>query len=294
MPGLYNPVDGGEDGTGVGCRERVDDLVEKLGMRVPEKCDRAFVRDGAFRARDELVEQRQRVSRGPAAGADDQGQHTGIDDHALALAERAHILEHRRRRDESERVVVRARPDRADDFLRLGRGEDELHVIGRLFDEFEQGVESLRRHHVRLVEDEDLEPITCGCEDGALPQIACVIDTVVAGGVDLDDIQGSPAAASELDAALARTAGGVGRSLGTVQAPREDARRGRLAAPARPGEQVGVPDAVAPQRGHERFGDLTLPDHLAERLGAIPAVQGGGHSSSLGRGHDIGSAACGS
>ena len=167
-------------------------------------------------------------------------------------------------------------------------------MIGRLFDEFEQGVESLRRHHVRLVEDEDLEPVACGCEDGTLTQITSIIDTVVAGGVDLDDIQRSPTTAAELDATVARATGCVGRSLGAVQAPREDARRGRLAAPARPREQVGVADAVAPQRGHERLSDLTLPDHLAERLGAIPAVQGGGHSSSLGRGHDIGSAACGS
>ena len=52
-------------------------------------------------------------------------------------------------------------------------------------------------------------------------------------------------------------------------------------------------DAVAAQRCHERVGDLRLPDHLAERLGPVAAVQGGGHQNRLRRASDIGPGAAG-
>ncbi len=152
--------------------------------------------------------------------------------------------------------MVRARADRADDLFGLGRGEDELDVIGRLFDELEQGVEALRGHHVRLVEDEDLESIACGSEYRALAQISRIVDAVVARRVDLDDVERTAAVAPELDAAVANAARHVGRALGAVQAACEHARGGRLAAPARTREEVRVTDAVAAQRGHDRLGHL--------------------------------------
>ena len=41
-------------------------------------------------------------------------------------------------------------------FLRLGRGEDELHVLGRLLERLEQRVEGRRGEHVDFVDDVDL------------------------------------------------------------------------------------------------------------------------------------------
>ena len=40
-------------------------------------------------------------------------------------------------------------------------------------------------------------------------------------------------------------------------------------------------DAVGPQRRHERSGDVVLPDDLLEGVGAVAAVQSGGHGPSL-------------
>jgi hypothetical protein len=68
-------------------------------------------------------------------------------------------------------------------------------------------------HHVRLVEDEDLEAVARGGEDRALAQIAGVVDTVVGCRVDLDHIERPSAAAAELDTAVADAAGRVGRAL---------------------------------------------------------------------------------
>ncbi len=99
----------------------------------------------------------------------------------------------------------------ADDLLGLGGREDELDVLGRLLDELQQRVEALRRHHVRLVEDEDLEAVARGCEDGTLAQVAGVVDAVVDCRVDLDDVERPAAAAGQLDAAGAHAARGVGR-----------------------------------------------------------------------------------
>ena len=40
-------------------------------------------------------------------------------------------------------------------------------------------------------------------------------------------------------------------------------------------------DAVGPQRRHERSGDVVLPDDLLEGVGAVAAIQSGGHGPSL-------------
>ncbi len=258
-------------------------------MRVAEKRHRALVRDRvAVRAGDELVEQRQRVTRRSATGAHDQRQHALVDLHALFGGELLDVLEHRRWRHEPERIVVRARADGAEHLVGLGGREDELDVRRRLFDELQQGVEALRGHHVRLVEDEDLEAVATGGESRPLTQVARIVDAVVTGRVDLDDVERSAAGARELHAAGARATRGVRRTLGAVQAAGEDARGGRLSAAARTGEQIRVTDAVAAQSRHERIGHLRLPDHLAEVLGPVAAVQGCGHCSSLRRTADTG------
>lgn len=203
-------------------------------MGVAEQGDRALVLHGvALGTGHELVEQREGVANGSTAGTHDEGQHAGVDGDRLAVAERLHVVEHLGRRHESEGIVVRAGADRADDLLGLGRREDELHVLRRLFHDLEQGVEALRRHHVRLVEDEDLEPVAGGGEHGALAQVARVIHAVVARRVDLDDIERAAAVARELDAAGAHTARGVGGTLGAVEAAGEDAGARGLAAAAR-------------------------------------------------------------
>ena len=249
-------------------------------MGVAEQGDRALVVDGgALGAGDELVEQRERVSRRAPARADDERQHAGCDLDALLGAELLHVLEHRPGRHEPERVVVRARADGAEHLVGLGRREDELDVLGRLLDELEQRVEALRRHHVRLVEDEDLVAVACGGEHGALAQVAGVVDAVVARGVDLDDVERAAAAARELDAAGTHAARGVGGPLGAVEAPGEDAGRGGLAAAAWAAEQVGVIHPIGAERGHERLGHLRLSDHLGERLRPVAAIQGGDHAS---------------
>ena len=58
--------------------------------------------------------------------------------------------------DAGEIEPLAARQDRDRNLLRLGRGEDELHMLGRLFERLQQGVERLLREHVDFVDDVDL------------------------------------------------------------------------------------------------------------------------------------------
>ncbi len=273
LPGLHDAVGGGERPGRVARTDGVDDLVEQRAVRVPEQRHRTLVVDGrSLGPGHELVEQRQRVARRAAAGPHHEREHARLDGDALFGAELLHVLEHRRGRHQPERVVVRARADGAEHLVGLGGREDELHVLWRLFDDLEQRVEAARRDHVRLVDDEDLVAIACRREDRPLAQVARVVDTTVAGRVDLDHVERPAPAARQLDAAGALAARRIGRTLGAVQAARENARRSGLAAPPRTAEQVRVIDAIGAERRHQRLRHLGLADHLGERLWPVAAI----------------------
>ncbi len=169
--------------------------------------------------------------------------------------------------------MVGARADRRQHLVRLGGGEDEQDVGRRLLDELEQGVEALRRDHVGLVDDVDLVARLHRREDGALAQLAGVVDAAVGGRVDLDDVDRAVpgrrqgAAGVALPARLGR---GPGRA---VEGAGQDARRGGLAAAPRPREEIGVVQAPGADRVDERLGDVLLADDFGEGLRPVFAVQ---------------------
>ena len=77
------------------------------------------------------------------------------------------------------------RQDRDGDLGRLGRAEDELHVLRRLFQGLQQGVERLAGEHVDFVDNVNLEARPAGPHVDVLPQLADLVDAAVAGPVDL-------------------------------------------------------------------------------------------------------------
>ncbi len=58
--------------------------------------------------------------------------------------------------------ALAARQDGDRDLAHLGGGEDELHMLGRLFQRFEQAVEGGLRQHVHFVDDVDLVAAIAG------------------------------------------------------------------------------------------------------------------------------------
>lgn len=271
---LDHPVDDLEGGGAVTGGERVHHGVEQRPVRVAEEGGGHGVRHTVGGgAGEELVHDGHRVTYGPGPGAHDERQHAVLDGDALAPADLAQVLPQGAGRNEPEGVVVGPRPDRPDDLLGLGGGEDELQMLRRLLDDLQQGVEPRRGDHVGLVDDVDLVPAAGGPEEGLLAQLTGVVHATVRRGVDLDDVDGPRPVARQVPARLALPARGRRRPLLTVQAPREDPRAGGLATSARPAEQVRVIDPVVPQRLLQRVSDMLLPDDLGEGLRAVAAVQ---------------------
>ena len=91
-----------------------------------------------------------------------------------------------------------------------------------------------------LIKDEDFVAIAHRGEDCALPQLASVVDAVVAGRVNLDHVERATATARQLDAAGAFAAGGIGWALGAVEAAGQNSSGRGFATAARAREEVGV------------------------------------------------------
>jgi hypothetical protein len=86
-------------------------------------------------------------------------------------------------------------------------------VLGRFFNNLEERIETLGRDHVGLIEDEDLEAVPGGSKHSPLTKFAGVINTVVAGGIDFDDVERAAAISRELNAARADTARSISGAL---------------------------------------------------------------------------------
>ena len=271
---LDDLLDDLEGGRSVPGREGVDDGVEQRPVRIPEQARGHGVRHTVLgHTREQLVHDGHRVTHGPAARADDQRQHPVGDGHLLLRAHLGQVVAQRPRGNEPEGIVVRTRPDRADDLLGLGGREDELQMLGRLLDHLQQGVEPRRGDHVRLVDDVDLVPAAGGPEEGLLPQVTGVVHATVRSRVDLDDVDRPRPVPGQVLTGLAHAARRRRRPLLAVQTAREDPCTGRLPTAARPAEQVRVIDPVVTQRLLQRVSDMLLPDDLGERLGAVTAIQ---------------------
>ena len=94
-----------------------------------------------------------------------------------------------RGRDAAQVEALAAGQDGGQHLLRLGRREDEFHVLGRLLQRLEQRVERRGREHVHLVDDVDLVlPVRRGVAD-VVAQFAHLLDAVVAGAVDFQHVQ---------------------------------------------------------------------------------------------------------
>ena len=152
-------------------------------------------------------------------------------------------------------------------------------MFRRLLNDFQQGVEALRRNHMRLVENKDLVAVASRRETGTLAQFAGVIDAIVRSRVDFDHVDGTGASGSEILARLAFAAGMRGGAFSAIDATRENTRGTGFAASPRPGKQVGVRQLAFVKGPHQWHSDLFLPDNAFERIRAITTIKGQRHNS---------------
>ena len=182
---------GGQGPARVALAQRVDQLVDH----------RHVVVDGA--GRRHLVERRQRVAGRARALA--HGQVDGLEGHAEAggLVDVAQVLGEHVGAEEPELEVLGAAADRGQHLLRVGGGQHEHDVAGRLLERLQQGVGRRRRQHVDLVDDVHLPP-PGRAEGGPGHQVAHGVDAVVGRGVELVHVERR--ALLHLDARLAHAA----------------------------------------------------------------------------------------
>ncbi len=126
LTGVDDLVDHAEDRAAVTGRQRIDCLVQQAVRGVAQQCCRDVVghpvRAGAAH---QLVKHGKAVTHRSRAGADHKRHHGRLDGHALADTEVDQVVAEDLRGDQPERVVVRARADRADDLVWLRGREDE-------------------------------------------------------------------------------------------------------------------------------------------------------------------------
>ena len=113
---------------------------------------------------------------------------------------------------------------------------------------------------------------------GALSQFTGVVDAIVTGRVDFHHVDGTWTASGEVLATGAFPAWMRGRTLGAVDAPREDTRGTGLTAATRPGKQVRMRELAAVEGPHQRNGDLILTDDPLKRVRSITSIQCKCHS----------------
>jgi hypothetical protein len=179
-----------------------------------------------------------------------------------------------RSRSEISRAPMRRRSKRwqrermvAGNLLRLGGGEEEFDVGGRLFQRLQQGVEGVDGEHVHFVDDVDLVAAVGGAEADVVADFPHRLDAVVAGAVDLQHVHGI--AGGDFQAVRAGVAGLGGRTLLAVEGLGENAGGSGLAGAARTHKEIGVRHAVLFDGAGQGVGDMALSHHIREGLGTV-------------------------
>ena len=242
-------------------------LRHRLFAREPENAQHVRFRDLVAAKRHELIEHRFRVAQSAVRAFRDGMRRRGIERDLFLARDELQMLRDQVCRDAMKIEALAAAQDRGQNFLRLGRGEDELHVRRRLLERLEQGVERRRSEHVHFVDDVDLEMPFARRVTHVVAQLAHLLDAVVARAVDLEHVEA--VARRDFLAAIANAARRHGRAVHAIERLRQDARRRSFPDPARADEEIGVGEAVLLDRVLERARHVRLPDEIVERLRPI-------------------------
>ena len=154
-----------------------------------EILDGRLVRDISPRACCNLVENRQGIAHGAVSLAGYHIERRRLGGISFVFRHLHHVLHHIVDGDAVEVVDLAARKDSRDYLVLLRCGKDEDSVCRRLFERFQEGVERLRRQHVHFIDDEHAVASVRRRHEHLLHERLDIVDAVVRGGVELDDVQ---------------------------------------------------------------------------------------------------------
>ena len=171
-------------------RGRFEDGEPQLERCAPERRLHLHGVDAATADGEGLVEEREGVARGTGSAAGDQVERLGVGLDALAPEDVGQVADELTVREQGELEVLRARAQRGEHLLRVGRGEHEHDVRGRFLERLQQRVRGRRREHVDLVDDVDLPAARRpDAQVHALDELPHRVDAVVRRRVELDEVE---------------------------------------------------------------------------------------------------------
>jgi hypothetical protein len=133
---------------------------------------------------------------------------------------------------------------------------------GGLFQRLQQRIERVLGEHVHLIHQVHLEAPARWGVLGVLDHLAHIIDTSIAGRIDLQQVHEATFVHRRTHRTLTARIGRLAALA--IQRFGEDARNRGLADAAGAGEQVGVVHAAGIERIGERTHHVFLPDQLGE------------------------------
>ena len=145
-------------------------------------------RDPVVGKRQQLFQQRLAISQRTGGAAGQQFQRVPVGVGPLGLDDLRQPLDDGRRFHRCKVVSLTPRQHRDGNLVRVGRAEDELHMLRWLLQRLEQGIEGLARQHVDFVDDVDLEPCPAGPHVHVGSQLADLVNAAIAGPVDLQHV----------------------------------------------------------------------------------------------------------
>lgn len=244
-----------------------------------EQVSRRAVGIGDAAGSDDLVEGGEGVASRTAAHLYDVVNGGVVDVESCVCGDLTDHVGHLVCGDQGELEMLRTAPDRRDDLVGLGRGEDEGHVVRRFFEGLQQRVFRASREHVYLIEEVDLRA-SGGTKSDFGQQVTDVVDLVVGSRIELMEIE----TRARLDR-YTRRARAVGFAVDwvlAVQNLREDSCGCCLAGSAGPAEQIRVADPFVADGVAKRFDYVFLAADLTKGLRPVPAIERLiGHPSTL-------------
>ena len=240
---------------------------DRLFARETKDVEHVALRDRFAAKRDELIEHRLRIAQAAIRAARDRVSRRRLQLHLLLPGDELQMLRDQIRGNPMQIETLATAQNGRQHLLRLGRGKDELHVLGRLFERLEQRIEGLRGEHVHFVDHVDFVFPLDRRITNVVAQLAHLLDAVVARAVDLEHVE--TVAPGDLLAAVANAARRDGRPVNAVERLGENARGRGLPDPARPDKKISVRETILFDRILERARDMRLADQIVERLRPI-------------------------